>query len=249
MAWGLMAESKTIVILQPNYVPWKGYFDLIAECDLFVLYDDVQFTKNDWRNRNLIKTPKGLEWLSVPVGGKLDRLIREVKIPDSRWQVKHWKTLQANYARSRFSREILDLLEPAYLGEEFSTLAAVNRRFIEIICSYLGIGTEIRSSSEYPPRSSGSNGVLELCKMLGATRYLSGPAARAYLVEDDFEREGIEVCWFDYTGYPEYPQLWGAFEHRVSILDVLFNCGDESPLYLKFSGSHNAHVNTLGRLS
>jgi len=232
-----MAKPKTVVILQPNYIPWRGYFDLIAACDLFVIYDDVQFTKNDWRNRNLIKTPKGLEWLSIPVGGKLSRSIKDVEIENPRWQLKHWKTLQANYSRARFSREIFTLLEPVYLGEFHAALVEVNRRLIELICSYLQIRTEIRLSSSLPARSSGSEGVLELCTMLGATRYLSGPSARAYLKTSDFAKSGIEVSWFDYSGYPEYTQLWGSFESRVSVLDVLFNCGESSAKYFKFYAS------------
>lgn len=228
-----MAQKGKVVILQPNYIPWKGYFDLIAGCDLFIIYDDVQFTKNDWRNRNRIKTPKGAEWLTIPVVGGLGQLINEVLIADPRWQLKHWKTLQANYARARFSREIFELLEPVYLGEAFSNLVAANVRFIEVVCSYLGITTKIQLSSNYPRRSSGSNGVLELCMLVGSTCYVSGPAGRKYLVEDDFSRAGIEVCWFDYAGYREYSQLWGAFEHHVSILDMLFNCGKQSRCFMK----------------
>ncbi len=228
-----MAEPFSVVILQPNYVPWKGYFDLIASCDLFVLYDDVQFTKNDWRNRNLIKTPKGLEWLSVPVGGKISRLIRDVEIPDSRWQLQHWRTLQANYARARFARQTFEILEPVYLHERHTNLAVLNRRLIELVCTLLGIDTPIRSSSEFPARSSASDGVLALCKQVGARRYISGPAARAYLREQDFADAGIEVRWFDYSGYPEYPQLWGDFKHNVSILDLVFNCGEGARRYLK----------------
>jgi hypothetical protein len=229
-----VSKFKKVVILQPNYIPWRGYFDLIASCDLFILYDDVQFTKNDWRNRNRIKTPNGLEWLSVPVGAKIDRLIRDVKVHDYRWQERHWKTLRANYSRARFAGEIFDLLEPVYLGEVFDSLLAVNRKLIETVCSYLQIDTEIRLSSEYPSRSSGSDGVLELCKILQADCYLSGPAARAYLREQDFRDSGIEVRWFDYSGYPDYPQLWGAFEGHVSVLDLLFNCGGSSRRYMKF---------------
>lgn len=223
---------KTVAILQPNYIPWKGYFDLIASCDLFVLYDDVQYTKNDWRNRNLIKTPSGVKWLTIPVGGKINREIREVEISDPRWSHKHWKSLLANYARARFAGEIFDLFKPVYLSETHSSLVAVNRRLIELVCSYLRIKTEIRLSSEFSMRMPGSDGVLALCETLGATHYLSGPSARAYLNLDSFASSGIAVRWFEYSDYPVYPQLWGAFEHRVTILDVLFNCGPSSRRYI-----------------
>jgi hypothetical protein len=223
------------VILQPNYIPWKGYFDLIGSCDLFLLYDDVQFTKNDWRNRNLIKTPRGLEWLSVPVGANVRRLIRDVGIADPRWQIKHWRTLQANYNRASCASEIFALLEPVYIGEIFTNLSALNRRLIEIVCSYLDIETKIESSSKLPPRAGGSEGVLTLCKYMGATRYVSGPAAKEYLRESDFNKAGIEIQWFDYAGYPEYPQLWDGFHHNVSILDLLFNCGKSARSKMKIA--------------
>ncbi|CAM5188627.1 putative protein [Castellaniella defragrans] len=130
---------KKVAILQSNYIPWKGYFDLIAHVDEFILYDDVQFTKNDWRNRNRIKTPQGVQWLSIPVGQNINRRIRDVAI-DARWQPVHWKTLAQNYRRAPHFTEIAEILEPLYSESAYQSLSQVNRRFIEAICGYLSIG-------------------------------------------------------------------------------------------------------------
>ena len=137
---------KKVAVVQSNYIPWKGYFDLIAAVDEFILYDEAQFTKNDWRNRNKIKTPKGLEWLSIPVGQDISRRIRDVELPDRRWQLKHWKTLEANYGRAAHFAEVARVFEPLYLQRSYSHLSALNREFIEAICRYLGISTKISNS-------------------------------------------------------------------------------------------------------
>lgn len=226
--------SKRVAILQSNYIPWKGYFDMIAAVDEFIIYDDMQFTKNDWRNRNKIKTPKGLEWLSIPVGQNISRRIRDVGIQDSRWQKKHWKALVSNYARSTHFDEIISWLEPLYLREAYTSLSQVNRQFIELICGYLGIGTSITNSSDYRLIDGATERVLHCCEQSGATEYITGPAARQYIDERTFDQAGIRLTWFSYEGYPDYPQLWGPFHHGVTILDLLFNCGPYSPKYMKY---------------
>lgn len=224
---------KKVAILQSNYIPWKGYFDMIAAVDEFILYDDVQFTKNDWRNRNKIKTPKGVEWMSVPVGQNIDRKVRDVELLDSRWQEKHWRTLEANYRRAPFFSEVAEWIEPLYRNRSYATLSALNRVFIESICNYLGIQTKISTSWDYNLIEGRVERLVDLCMQAGAQSYISGPAAKDYLDESGFSIRGINVSWFDYSGYPEYPQLWGAFEHGVSILDLLFNCGHQSGQYMK----------------
>ena len=140
---------KHVAILQSNYIPWKGYFDMIAAVDEFILYDDMQFTKNDWRNRNKIKTPKGTEWLSIPVGGAINRRIRDVDLKSPVWQKKHWRTLEMNYRRSHCFDEIAGWLAPLYLSEAYINLSQVNRIFIEAICNYLDITTKISNSWDY----------------------------------------------------------------------------------------------------
>ena len=224
---------KKIAILQSNYIPWKGYFDMIAAVDEFILYDDMQFTKNDWRNRNQIKTPQGVQWLTVPVGQDISRRIRDVKL-DATWQSKHWKTLQGNYRRSPHFDEVAAWLEPLYLNESYGQLSQMNRRFIEAICNYLGIKTVITNSWDYSLAEGKTERLVDLCVQAGGTEYISGPAAKDYVDEKIFANMGIPLTWFDYAGYPEYPQLWGEFSHGVTILDLLFNCGKNAPRYMRY---------------
>jgi hypothetical protein len=224
---------KRVAIVQSNYIPWKGYFDLIAAVDEFVLYDDVQYTIRDWRNRNQIKTPEGVKWLTVPVGADRNRRIRDVELRDSHWQAKHWKTLVANYRRAPHFDDVETLLAPLYLQRTHASLSAMNRSFIEAICGYLGIATRIADSSLYQLADDRSERLAAICAQAGANEYLSGPAAREYLDEAAFERRAIRVRWADYSGYPEYPQLWGTFVHGVSIVDLLFNCGRDARRYMK----------------
>lgn len=225
--------SKKVAILQSNYIPWKGYFDLVAAVDEFILYDDMQFTKNDWRNRNKIKTPKGLEWLSIPVGSDISRRIRDVQLPKNGWQQKHLKTLEINYGRSAFFEEVFNLLKPIYLNQQIGKLTEFNRTLIQAVCDYLNIKTKISYSWDYNLGEGKTERLVSLCQQAGATDYISGPAAKDYLDEAMFNKQNIQVSWFDYSGYQAYPQLWGTFEHGVSVLDLLFNCGKQSNQYLK----------------
>jgi hypothetical protein len=225
---------KKVAILQSNYIPWKGYFDMIAAVDEFILYDDMQFTKNDWRNRNQIKTPQGVQWLTVPVGQDINRRIRDVTV-GTRWQEKHWKSLESNYRRAKFFEEISSWLRPIYLEQTYTYLSQVNRYFIEAICDYLGIKTKISNSWDYPLSTGKTERVADLCVAAGGCEYVSGPSAKGYIDEFVFVERGVRLNWFDYDGYPVYPQLWGDFTHRVSILDLLFNCGDSARIYMKIA--------------
>ena len=226
---------KRVAIVQSNYIPWKGYFDMIARVDEFVLYDDMQFTRRDWRNRNQIKTPQGVQWLSVPVlvKGKYHQTIRETEIDGTAWAAVHWRTLAANYRRAPFFESVASWLEPLYLGADYTHLSMLNRALLEAVCSFLGLKTRLTNSWDYALSEGKSERLADLCLQAGGTEYISGPAARGYLDEAVFHHRGIKVTWFDYDGYPEYPQLWGAFAHGVSILDLLFNCGPESGRYMK----------------
>lgn len=225
--------TKKAAIVQSNYIPWKGYFDMIAAVDEFILFDDVQFTKNDWRNRNQIKTPAGVQWLTVPVGQDIKRRIRDVELPDNGWQATHWKTLCLNYSRAPHFERVAAFFEPSYVQQRFATLSALNRHFIEAVCRFLGITTTIRSSSEFLLVEGKCERLADLCAQIGADHYVSGPAAKDYIDEHVFAERGIKLDWFDYSGYPEYPQLWGGFNHHVSVLDLLFNCGSESRRSMK----------------
>lgn len=229
-----MASGKKIAIVQSNYIPWKGYFDMIAAVDEFILYDEVQFTKNDWRNRNRIKTPKGLEWLSIPVGQDISRRIRDVELPNSLWQEKHWKTLESNYRRAPHFIEVASVFEPLYKQRRHTYLSTLNREFIEAICRYLGIATRISNCWDYDLVEGKTERLASLAVQAGANEYISGPAARDYIDERAFMERGVKLTWFDYTGYREYPQLWGEFSHQVTTLDLLFNCGRGAASYMRF---------------
>ena len=172
---------KSVAIVQSNYIPWKGYFDMIAAVDEFVLYDDCQFTKNDWRNRNLIKTPRGVQWLTVPVGQDISRRIRDVELPSGDWQRKHWKTLESNYRRARHFDDVAAWLLPLYAESPHGRLSSLNRALIESICAYLGIGTCISNSWDYCLADGKTVRLADLCEQAGATEYVSGPSARDYI--------------------------------------------------------------------
>lgn len=225
---------KKIAILQSNYIPWKGYFDMIAAVDEFILYDDVQFTKNDWRNRNKIKTQNGIHWLSVPVGQDIRRLVCEVELTDKCWQSKHWSTISHSYKRTPHFEAIASKLEPLYLQHEYTHLSQLNRTLIEFVCEQLGIKTKISNSWDYTLIEGKSERLADLCTQAGGTEYISGPAAKDYIDESVFTERGIKLAWFDYAGYPEYPQLWGEFIHEVTILDLLFNCGKDASRYMRY---------------
>lgn len=225
---------KKVAILQSNYIPWKGYFDIIAAVDEFILYDDMQFTNRDWRNRNKIKTPNGPQWLSVPVGHDRNRRIRDVVIPDNHWQKKHWRTLQANYRRAPYFQEIADWLAPLYLDVSYKNLSELNRKLIASVCNYLEIQTKVSNSWDYQLIQGKTERLVDLCKQAGGTEYISGPAAKDYIEDRYFDEAGIKLSWFNYSGYPEYPQLWGEFVHDVSILDLLFNCGKDARKFMRF---------------
>lgn len=229
-------RPRRVAVSQSNYVPWRGYFDLIASVDEFVFYDDVQYTKGDWRNRNRIKTPQGVQWLTIPVGTDLRRRICDVSIPDSSCGDKHWAVLTANYARARGFEETAAWLRPFY-AEPWTSLSVLNRRLIAEMCTFLGIGTKLSQSWDYRAEGDRNGRLLALCRELEADTYVSGPSAAAYLDVEAFRRAGIEVIWMNYDGYPDYPQLWGGFDPHVSILDLLFNCGPDSRRFLKLGAS------------
>ena len=228
--------AKSVAILQSNYIPWKGYFDMIAAVDEFILYDDMQYTKNDWRNRTQIKTPQGVQWLTVPVRskGRFGQTIRETEIDGTQWAKDHWKALSQNYRRAPCFNEIAAWLEPLYLADPPTHLSQLNCRFIAAICAYLGIKTIISNSWDYPLSEGKSERVADLCASAGGGEYVSGPAARDYIEEAVFAERGIKLTWFDYVGYPDYPQLWGQFAHGVTVLDLLFNCGKDAHRYMRY---------------
>jgi len=233
---------KKVAIVQSNYIPWKGYFDMIAAVDEFILYDDMQYTRRDWRNRNLVKTPQGVQWLTVPVKvkGKFHQKIRDTEIDGTDWALEHWETLTRNYRRARYFDEIATWLEPLYVVQPFTYLSHLNRRFIESVCDYLGITTVVSNSWDYNLFDGKTERLADLCEQARGKEYISGPAAKGYIEENVFADFDIKLLWFDYSGYAEYPQLWGEFIHEVSILDLLFNCGKDASAYMKYVSTGNS---------
>ncbi|MDO5337391.1 MAG: WbqC family protein [Eubacteriales bacterium] len=227
---------KKVAILQSNYIPWKGYFDMIHMVDEFILYDDMQYTRRDWRNRNKIKTPSGLQWLTIPVEnkGKYFQKIKDTKVSGHEWCQEHWKAISLYYAHAPFFREYRDCIRDLYQAcekEEF--LSQINYLFLTEICKILGIHTKISWSSDYTLADGKTERLVALVKDAGGAEYLSGPAAKDYIVDSCFENAGITLTYMDYSNYPQYPQLFGGFEHTVSILDLIFNTGKEAPSYMK----------------
>jgi hypothetical protein len=226
--------AKTVAIVQSNYIPWKGYFDLINLSDEFVLFDDVQFTRRDWRNRNRIKTAQGVQWLTIPVAvkGNYSQCIRETQISDPAWGRKHWNSLVHSYSRAPHFSRYETMLRPLFSMDERS-LSLVNHCFITTICDILGIETKITRSSDYQLTDGKSARLLTICQQAGADVYLSGPAARDYLDVELFRSNGIDVRFMDYSGYPEHHQLYPPFEHAVTVLDLIFNEGANAPRFMK----------------
>jgi uncharacterized protein Usg len=227
---------KKIAVLQSNYLPWKGYFDIIHDVDMFIFYDDVQYTTRDWRNRNKIKTMNSELWLSVPVVNKSKReqLIFETSTDNAQnWQKKYFSTISQNYSKAPHYKKYEDFLHYVYIEAQWDNLSVLNQHLIKTISrDFLGIETNFDDSRNYNVSDSKHEKLLNLVKATGANIYVSGPAAKDYIVEQDYKNVGIEIIWKDYSGYPEYPQLHDEFSHNVSILDLLFNTGDNAPYYI-----------------
>ena len=222
--------GKKIAIVQSSYIPWKGYFDLINFVDEFILFDDMQYTKRDWRNRNKIKTSNGVKWLTIPVEVK-GKYIQ--KISDTEWNRRHWSSIVHNYSRAKYFYDYKELFDELYLRSSDKLLSEVNYRFLTVICEALGINTTISWSMEYRLIDGKTQRIIDLCKQSRASEYISGPSAKGYIDEKMFENEGIILRYMDYSGYPEYNQPYPPFEHGVSIIDLIFNEGPNAPKYMR----------------
>lgn len=229
--------EKTIAIVQSNYIPWRGYFDLIRTVDEFVLLDEVQYTRGDWRNRNLVKTRHGLKWLTIPIrtSANMRQPIAAVESAGSHWRRRHWATLYHAYHDSPHFFTYRNWFRELYLGDSETHLSTINYRFLTTICSILEIDTPFRWSEEFPGRGRRSERLIEICKGCGATTYLSGPRGRKYLDSHLFSDMGITLEIFCYPEYPKYTQLFPPYQSSVSILDLIFNVGGEARYYLDAS--------------
>lgn len=223
------ASTLTLAVLQPSYLPWLGFFDQVRRADIFVFYDDVQYDKNGWRNRNRIKSPGGPHWMTVPVRiAALTQRINETEIDNRQaWARKHVGTVRQFYAKAPFLNRYLPGLEELLAGQRWESLVDLDEAVVHLICGWLGLECRTVRSSELAISGERSERLLKLCQHFGARRYLSGSAARSYLDVELFAREGIEVEWQDYQ-HPVYPQQHGEFVPFLSTLDLLLNCGEES---------------------
>ena len=234
-----------LVIDQPNYIPWKGYFDLIHDADLFVFYSDVQYTSRDWRNRNKIITPNGEKWLSVPVGNDIHRLICDVTIQDSSWQKNHYDTIKFAYSKAPYFKKYKEFLDYCYIDKKWNNLCELDCYMTETIArDFLGCKTKFADSRDFETTGVKHERILSLAKNIfnktetiqndgGGMVYLSGPAAKDYIIGADYKKAGVGLAWKNYDGYPEYPQCTkNPFTHFVSVLDLLFNKGEDAPYYI-----------------
>ncbi|WP_130861663.1 WbqC family protein [Bacilliculturomica massiliensis] len=225
---------KKVAVLQSNYIPWKGYFDIIHDVDLFVFYDDVQYTTRDWRNRNTVKTKDGIIWLTVPTGSDRNRTIDEVQLSAYDWQRNHYDILYMTYSKTKYFNMYKDFLENVFLEKKWGNLSQMNQYIIKYISKeFLSIETEFSDSRSFGHiEGKKHTKLLNLVKATGAQEYLSGPAAQNYIIEKDYTEAGIKLSWKDYSNYPEYDQVYPPFTHNVSILDLLFHTGEEAPYYI-----------------
>jgi WbqC-like protein family len=238
-----LTKNKKVAIIQSNYIPWKGYFDIINSVDEFIILDDVQYTKQDWRNRNKIKTSNGTRWLTIPVltHDRCYQKIKDTKIADVNWGKRHWDSIRQCYSQAPHFKAFRNIFEGLYLNSPEVYLSEINFKFIQAINKILGIVTPVFWSNVPESSTHRSQRLLLMCQKAGANEYVSGPSAKDYLDVDVFQKEGIKVIWADYSGYPEYLQQSLPFDHAVSVIDLIFNAGDKTPQYMK-SFVHNNRV-------
>lgn len=224
-----LQNNVRIAMLQPNYIPWKGVFDLISRVDIFVFYDDVQYTSKDWRSRNKIASPQGELWLTVPVKHDGRQLICNSLIDrNTSWQKKHYKSIYLNYKKAPYFEEYHYLLEEIYLKHCWENLCELNVFSTQLISKALDLNPQwVRSSQLGFTGNKDGEKVVKICKALGANYFINGPASKAFMNEDLFREAGIHLEYMQYS-YSEYLQLHKPFRHDLSILDVLFNCGKAS---------------------
>ncbi len=215
-----------VVVLQSNYIPWKGYFDLIQSADVFCFYDEVKYTKNDWRNRNKIVGPNGAYWLTIPVEKEsVNKKISEVEFRDTNWINKHVMSIKQSYAKAPFRQEVMEMLEPIYQDAKGNTLSQFNKMLVKSIANYIGLTTKFDCSSNYELKEGRVERLVGLLKELRATEYISGPAAKGYLADSHgiFKSNNIELVFKEYGPYKEYDQNLNKFNDFISVIDLLMN--------------------------
>lgn len=222
--------NKTISIMQPGYLPYSGFFELMSRVDTFVIYDDVQYDKGSWRNRNQIRNKQGALWLTVPVltSGMSIQAINDVQIDNRRdWRRKHLMTIEQCYSKAKYFHEYIDIFKDIY-EEKYDILLDINMTLIYCFCAILEIRTEILFSSNLKSKGRKTDRIIKICKELDANVYISANGAKSYLDEKCFEEEGIALTYQNYK-HPQYTQVHHEdFVSHLSVIDLLFNCGQES---------------------
>lgn len=224
------------VILQPSYIPWRGYFHQIEKADVFVFYDDVQYDKHGWRNRNRIKTHQGTKWLTIPVlagDAPIEHTpINQVLIDQRQpWNRKHWMTLEQSYGKAPYFHQTMTLLEEHY-RQPPALLADFTIELTIVLARQLGIEhTRFMRSSQIGASGAKTERLIQILTYLGADQYISGPSAKNYIDETQFASAGIALEYMEYN-YPEYAQLYPPYDPQVSILDVMFMTGPDALSYI-----------------
>ena len=215
-------------IHQPQYIPWLGYIDKIDKADVFCFLDNVQYKKNDWQNRNRIKTVSGWQWLTVPVSFRFPQLIKEVRVNNSvNWGRKHLQALQTNYRKTPFFDRYIDSIQ-ALLATEWQELSELNIAMVKRLLALLGLGHKrLVLASSLSDSDDPNDRLIEICRALGCNTYLAGPGGAEYMDLARFDQGGIRVV-FQQFRHPLYPQLFGDFVSHLSSIDLLFNCGPDS---------------------
>ncbi|MBN1992344.1 MAG: WbqC family protein [Anaerolineae bacterium] len=219
--------------IQPTFLPWRGYFDIIHKVDIFVFYDDAQYDRRSWRNRNRIKTPNGSQWITVPVltKGKYFAPINEILIDNRQnWQHNHLKTIHHCYSKAPYFEQFFPLLVQVY-EQPWERISDLDIYLTKMLADILGIRVQWVVSSDLKLTSRSTDRLVDICLALGADRYLSGPSAQAYIEPEKFKQAGITLEYQIYN-YPPYPQINGIFDPHISVIDLLFNCGPDAPNYI-----------------
>lgn len=222
-----------VVISQSNYVPWKGYFELIANADIFIFLDNVQYTKNDWRNRNKIITDKGVEWITIPINNSITEDIDQKQFINNIWKRKHYKTVYQNYCKAPFFLEYEFLLEHLYTSNRHTNLSEYNIDTIQFISkNILKLNTEFMVYKSDKKFENPNDRLIDILLSVGADYYVTGPAAKNYINEEVFQSNKINVQYFEYGPYKPYKQRNQSFIDNVSILDTIFSCGPYAREYI-----------------
>ena len=222
-----------VAVHQPQYLPWIGYFDKMRRADVFCHLNDVQYKKNEWQNRNRIKTAHDWQWLTVPVRYRFPEKINEVQINNTtQWSKKHLQALKTNYSRAPYFKTYISIFEDTF-SRDWELLSALNIHLIERLKDILQMQEKTTIiSSELALREEPTDRLIDICKALGADTYLAGQGGAAYMDTLRFEKNGLKVIMQEFK-HPVYSQLFGDFQSHLSIVDMLFNCGPESMVVIR----------------